>query len=513
MLILGGWLGLQGPSEADSSFADPVRELPRAAAAEDNDTSRPLRAALGSIQSIDPHRTNDRSTLTLLGNLYETLVSANADGEIGPGLAISWERESPKRWVFRLRSDSRFSNGNKVTAADVAASFERVGRIENSPSIYVLTGIEEIAADGDFRVSITTKRPHPLLIRELEGLAILPRDAPSILDVPLGSGPYQLVKFGKDDREPWVLKARPEHWRWQGKEPSVSTLELWAFKSGKNRFRALMSGQVDLCAGIGHSKIEAVERRDDLWIFSRLGIAVFSLELNLSHPPLDDLRVREAVDLALDREHLVREMLHGYARPAGQIVSPQSGSFHPKLKPSSLDVEGARQRVEAVSAERGGPIVLKMTTNAETSVVRWLVDSWKKVGFEVELTVMPWADMLGKIQAGEPSMYLMGWADSGLDAVALFKNRLHSFDSEAKLGGNNFLRYSDPEIDILIRKAADELEGEARVKAIREIAERFAADKVMLPLYWVMDLYGGTRAVEWEPRIDGEILGWEVGAY
>ncbi len=435
----------------------------------------------------------------MLGNVYETLVTFDAEMRLQPSLVERWENPDDLVWRFRLRSGVRFHDGRTLTSEDVVASFARAQSHPESKS--ALVAIAEVRALDELDFEIHTETPYPILLNKLAFFFIVPRDAPAVIRHPLGTGPYRFVAYEADRVR---LEAFDEHWRGP---PPESDVELCFVSDSGDRLRRLLAGDIDLAGELAPEHAAALEVEDGFRVESRSGLAVAYLQMKPAVAPFSDPRVRQAFDLALDRERLVAEMLLGQGRPVGQMVSPNIFGFAPDLAPADHDLAEARRLLAAAGFGDGLDVVLEARDGRDMVPVR---DQLAAAGIRVETVSRPWSEMYGRLQSGAVDFYLGTWVSSAGDASDLLDQKVHSRDPERGYGTSNSNNYSHPEIDRLIEASGRLLDMTQRRQLLQQALRAVAEDRAFLPLYTPYVLYGVRQGIEWMPRQDEQINAFEV---
>ncbi len=285
----------------------------------------PLRIGLHAAPvSLDPHLQGEAAALSILSNIYDTLTTFDAEMRLQPGLAIRWSNPEDRLWRLALRQGVRFHDGSAFDAEDVVFSLERARSLPDSRAAGFLVEVASVRAVGSYGVEIVTHRPYPLLPHKLALVFMVPAGSPAVIELPVGTGPYRLVRH--DPGRKVTLQAIPsgavEGWR---AAPSVERVEIWNLSDPQERVAALLAGEVewinDVPPVVFHRLTE--EGEPGVRTAARTGLRLIYLQVRPDRPPFDDPRVRRAVHLAVDREALVRQVVAGQARPLGQMAGPE----------------------------------------------------------------------------------------------------------------------------------------------------------------------------------------------
>lgn len=469
-------------------------------------SSRPLRAVIDEdLPTLDPHH-----HLTIVGglvlrNIFEPLVDLGREGELVPRLAKSWETADSQSWQFFLREDVFFHDGTALTTADVVFSLER-GRDDPRSEIGgFLAGVESISHDPQAgRIDIETTRPDPYFLESLASVLVVSENVPEVIRQPIGTGPYRFGSYEQGNK--LTLESFPEYWRGSPREPSVEFLVIPEAEAAVQR---LERGEVDLVRGLPPHLVERVESKPELWVDSRLSQSVLFLELNPGVPPLDDPKVRKAIDLALDREALMSGVHLNHARPASQLLGPGVFGYDPDLEATRRDLEMAEHLLRQSSYGEGAELLLE-TTEAYLPQAIEIGKQLDEAGFKTRAVARPWPELYAGLESGTIGAWYGLWNFDSSDAAIFFDQVIHSPTVDGTWGSANFSGHGDPGVDLLIRAASAELDPEARRRQFQQISRRVAEIRIYVPILWPLDLYGMRRDLEWEARKDSGLLFFDM---
>lgn len=429
--------------------------------------------------SLDPHAHNDSVTGTVLAAVYDGLVALSPGEPVQPRLADRWTTPDDLTWRFRLREGVMFHDGTPVTLDDVVASLRRARFEPGSALASFVEPIREIEVvdSGGRELEIRTAEPFPLLLPRLAMVAVLPNGVPS--SPPVGTGAYRWVSGETDG------PVRLERWHgFWGTAPSMAAVSV-SFVEAESEIASLLeSGQLDVVASVTESfaaryaMLESWRRR------TIPAVATTILGLPVDRPPLDDPRVREAVDLALDRSQLVADAFPERAvDPAASLVPPEVFGFSPLADPPRWNLGRARRLVEQAGA-RGAPTIrLDWASNVSETAVASIAWTLAQIGLDVEPVRQPYAELYGKIEAGSTGMFVFAWNFSFGDPAGFLESMAHSRDPDRGLGLLNATGFSDPELDRWVEDASREPVSGRRLQLVRWSLARLASERPYLPLY------------------------------
>lgn len=469
-------------------------------------------AANADLLGLDPYINNDGVTNAMKGNLYEGLLVRRYDLALEPALATEWSRVAPEIWRFKLRPGVTFHDGSPFTADDVLASFARITH-DQSAFRQAMSNVREIRKLDDLEIDIVTKTPDAILDQTLPVFLVMCQrwlEANNTQHVLRGSnaatfanahangtGPFRLLR-----REPGVRTVVEPHPAWWGKPQHNLTRAVFKpIANAEARTQALILGDVDMAYPVSGQDATRVTKAGNRIITAPdlrtvfLGFDTFREEsLNLKgkgRNPFRDRRVREAFRRAIDPEVLHRDVMRGLSRPTGSMIAPGIEGYAEELdRPATLDREGAVRLLAEAGYANGFPVTLDCTNDRydnDEAICRRLASMLARIRITVKLNVMPRADYFEKASqrgGNNTSFFILGWTPTTFDGL----NALTSVMGTG--GGANFGRYSNPKIDILARKAAQEQDPARRRQLIGQALAIHKEDVGHIPLHQQMLVWG-----------------------
>ena len=352
-----------------------------------------LRIALAAEpDGLDPHHFAMTPNSTIRDHVYEELVFSDPASRTIPGLATSWERLDDLTWRFHLRATARFSDGAPFGAPDVVATLCRILNNREELAASFSPTVRRIAAvepEGEHTVLIRTVAPEPLLLSDLRGLAILPRrtmpagrrfDAATAcgggegwptgadfnaLRIP-GTGPYRVTSFTRGAAI--VLERNPQY---DGPRPHWAEVRFTPITHQGARLAALMAGDQDVIEAPGTPDIPHLRTDPRFRVTSSPTLRLLFLQLDVGRDPtpfvagrnaLRDVRVRQALSLALNRQALVDRIMDGNAVPAAQYLPNALPGTIPSLPVLPYDPARARELLREAGAEASPSHCTRPTT-------------------------------------------------------------------------------------------------------------------------------------------------------
>ncbi|MCD1146051.1 ABC transporter substrate-binding protein [Kocuria sp. LUK] len=462
------------------------------------DTEGYLEVAIaGEPDQLDPHSTSAYFSFQILENVYDTLVEPDAELEMQPALAESWEvSEDQLSWTFHLREGVTFHDGSAFTAEDVVYSYDRIID-EQLANAYRLAAVEDVVAVDEHTVRIDVSQPTPALLAAIggyKGMAIVERGNVESGDVqldPVGTGPFEVV--GNAASTAVTLRANEDYW---GEGPHVPGVVYRFISEGTTALADLTAGEVHWTDSIPPQRVESLRRNPDVEVASVPSTDYWYLTMNQARPPFDSRDARRAVAQALDREALAQVTWYGSAT-VNQTAVPETSVWYHEYAPFEQDLDRARELAE--SSGLAGRTVGLMVTNEYPETVtaaQVVAANLAEIGVATEIRTLDFATWLDEQARGNFDMLLLGWLGN-VDVNDYYYNQHHSE------GSNNAQGYSSPEVDRLLDAGRTETDPEARKELYDRAAERIVDDASYVYLYnpdvvqaWAPELEG------YEPRPD-----------
>jgi peptide/nickel transport system substrate-binding protein len=435
----------------------------------------------------------------IMQNVSETLTELDVRGDAGlmPRLAESWEQQEDGNWRFTLRDGVTFSDGTTLDAADVVHSIERAFDASltcESPRYFGEATVTATAVD-DLTVDIAVDPVQPILPLLMSLVTIVPSETPlEFVRDPIGTGPYTVTEWTPGQQV--VLTRRDDYW---GEAPAVETATYVARPDPAVRAAMVAAGEADIAPSI--TQVDATDPAMD---FPYLDSETVYLRLDATVAPLDDVRVRRAFNMAIDREAFIGTLVPDSALLATAMYAPTTQGWNPDVQPFAYDPEGATALLEEAAAE--GVAVdtpIRMIVRSGnfpnvTEVAEALQQMLQDVGFNVELQFYEVAEFEtyhNKPYAeGRTPVALMAMHDNsrGDPSFSMF----FKYHSEGRQSG-----ISDPAVDDLIDRASAAT-GDERNALWSELQaylhDEIAADALLF--HMVSFARVGPR-VDWQPSI------------
>lgn len=458
----------------------------------------------------NPPTVNEAFTLHVNGNILEGLVRFDSQLRLQPALAERWENPDDRSYVFHLRPGLHFSDGRPLRAEDVAASLMAAKERRWAVRDY-LHAVESARALDHLRVEVRTRFPYQILLTKLQWAFVLPADAVSRPVVPVvGTGPYRVESWtpGVELR----LAANPTY---RGGKPAFSRARIEVVPDGRERLGRLLEGRADIATEVPLDAVGELKARTDVRVVTRGGLRVLFLNLRPDRPPLSDPRVREAIDIALDRPELIRRALAGFTEPATQVVHPSVVGYNPALSLPRVDRDRARALLAAAGYASGLALRLDGPNNRYVNDVQILAEVARQlgeIGVRVEVNATDKAEFFRLIGTGASSFHLLGWSCESGEAGDVLDAAFRS-SAAGVLGSDNSLGLVDAELDRLIDRSNASSGAAERTLLLQAAVARIAKLRVALPLALQAEAVAMSRKIRWEPPLNSALLLSEVSPF
>lgn len=443
-----------------------------------------------------------------LYSVYDRLIFRDfLAGGLTPGLAESWAWESDTSLVLNLREGVTFHDGSQFTSEDVVFSFER---ILDPASDFVtargtFTNIAGVEAVGDYTVRITTKSPDPVLeqVLTMQEASIVPAEAyangaSAFNQLPVGTGPYQVASFTTADQ--LTLTANDDYW---GGQPAAANVIFRVIPETAARVTALINGEIEIAASIPPDQLATIERFDGVEVRRGVLDNIHILRYNTNNPVLSDPRLRQAMNLAIDRQLLSDALWSGAAEIPRSHQFKAFGDMYDADRPvAEFDPERARELV-AASDYDGGTVYFNAHPTWYTNgmpAAEAIVEMWRAVGINAEVRVVAGPAELFGLSSEDPLAVVNSWSNSmryADPAGGLWANWNPGGPPQASK------YWTAPEEFNRLGAEASQITDRAQRRAnylrMLDIWEEEAPGTV---LYYSVEFYGVADGVNWTPYSD-----------
>lgn len=488
-------------------------------------------ALSATASSIDPHFHNLTPNSTIGEHIYNKLVLMDENLQVKPGLATSWEvsPEDPRVWTFHLREGVTWHDGTPFSAEDVVFSYDRIPNVPNSPSSYAVytKHVEKIEIVDPLTVRFTTKAVFPLMPQYAAAAAIVSRSAVDGRGTEdfnsgvaaIGTGAYRFKEYVPGEKV--ILERNEAFW---GDKPDAKTVEFRFISNDATRVAALRAGDVDLIDAVPTVDVEGLRAAEGIDIAAAAGVRNIYLFVDQGREetpfvtdktgaailnPLMDIKVRQALSLAINRNAIVKAIMSGQAAPSSQLLPKGMTGHVDELDPPGFDPEKAK----ALLAEAGYPDGFRVTVHGpndryvnDAEVVQAVAQMWARIGVEAEVDTMPASVYFTKASKLEYTTGLLGWGTGTGEPDSPMAALLATRDKDKGRGTANRSIYSNPEFDTLLDTALSEVDLEKRAAIYQDAIRVSMGDVAIIPLHHQFNIWAMRDGLSYIPRVDERTL-------
>ena len=439
--------------------------------------------------SLDPHKTVKAGTREVMFNVFEGLMKPTPDGDLTPAIAESYEvSEDRMTYTFHLREGVQFHNGETVTAEDVVYSIQRCAAATETGIVQVeaFSVIQSIETPDDKTVAITISEPSNGFISYMT-TAVLPADYDKQDTDPVGTGPFKFVSRTAQDSV--VLEKFNEYW---GTPAQLDKVTLKIMENADSLMMSLQSGAIDLCAHLTSTQVAQLEK--DFNVAEGTMNLVQAMYLNNAVAPFDDVRVRQALCYAVDKQEIIDLAFDGYGSPIGSSMYPAFGKYFDDSLTNyyTSDVEKAK----ALLAEAGYPDGFDMTITVPSNykphmdTAEVLVQQLAQIGVNATIEPIEWESWVSDVYAGRQfQSTVVGVDASTMTARAL----LERFTSDY---GKNFINYNNAEYDALFQQTLTAYDDAEQTAIYKQMLANLTENAANVYIQDLADLVAVRKGVE-----------------
>lgn len=436
-------------------------------------------------ESLDPHLAVAAGTKEVMFNVFEGLVKPTPEGDLVPAVASSFTSDGTT-YTFTLREGVKFHNGQAVEMEDVVASIERnADDSQGEALIPALAAIERMEVEGN-QLAITLAQPDNEFLASLT-LAILPRDYGQQDTAPVGTGPFRFVSRTAQDSI--VLERFEDYW---GEPAYLDKVTFKIIENADSILMSLQSGAVDIFAHLTSTQV--AQLGEDFNIEEGTMNLVQAMYLNHAEKPFDDVRVRQALCYAIDRQQILDLAFDGYGSLIGSSMYPAFGKYFDEelTRYYTHDVEKAKALLADAGYPGGFSMAITVPSNYQPHIdtAQVIVEQLKQVGITAEIQLVEWGSWLSDVYAGRQyQATVVGVDASTMTARAL----LERFTSTA---GNNFINYNNAEYDAFFQEAITAADDAAQTAAYKQAEANLTENAANVYIQDLADLVAVRKGLE-----------------
>ncbi len=457
--------------------------------------------------SLDPHVQWDPDSYAVYRNVFDNVLTRAPDGAIAGQVASAWHQDDDTHLTLTIRDDVRFQDGSPLTPADVAFSVRRItDPAFHSPQLSQFDQITAADVTGPHTVRLTTRTAYPVLLAQLTKLSVVPeaivrRDGAGFAQHPVGSGPYSFVS-----RTPGVaveLAANPTYWRGP---PPFAHVELRAVPDESTRIADVRTGRAHVTRILSTDDADQLRTEGALQVLWAPTERVTLFELDTLDGPTKDVRVREAIAHAIDRDTIVDALLKGYARPVNEPLTPASFGYDPAIPPYGFDPARARALLKEAGVAPGTRVSFLTSPVFDQRVVQALQQMLGDVGLDARIATVDLATYL-RLRQGTPAeagdVSYFRWSCGCQDADGTLFPLFHS--------SSQWSKYRNPDVDRALAAARATLDPAARLAEYRTALLQIHADIPAVPLFQDAVMFTAAKPLRFRPTANEAFFLFDMG--
>lgn len=459
-----------------------------------------LRVALRSLtQTLNQANFAEPETYVYY-SVFDGLTIADPQNVLQPALATSWRQLSPTEWEFKIRQGVRFHNGAELTAEDVKFTYDRaISPTTGNTLAGRLSMVDSNVAVDRETFRIVTKTPSPLIPRLTSIVMILPRQAFEQMGEdafqlkPIGTGPFKVQDFRPADRV--ELANEPTSWR----KASLAGINLFPIREVAARSAALTANEVDIAEALLTDQVDPL-RRSGFRVIANLKGQGSQFLLDVFEGPTSDVRVRQAINHAVNKDSLVQNLTANiFRKQDGQVVGPNGFGYNPNLQAFPYDPALARRLLTDAGFPNGFDTTLTVSAISSTAgpvVGDAIANQLNQVGIRAQ------------VQALDNTVYLQQYLQGGRSPIFLQASTYAPvMDSDLVLqfylstrGGPGVRFLNDPTFDQILNQSRQEFDSARREALLQQAHARLRALAVLLYTFQPADVVATQSWMTWEPQ-------------
>lgn len=446
------------------------------------------------VTSFDPHVGKETPAVTVTDQIFDTLTQTDNEMNVIPGIAESWKQLTETSYQFDIRKDIKFHNGLALTAKDVKYSLDRA--IGSSYVSYIVNFIETVEIVDDYTIVVNTYEPYAPILMNLAhpssaivSMETVENDPESLKTAPVGCGPYKFVEWRQGDSV--KLEAFDDYY---GGKPATKNIIMRVIPENAQRTIALETGEIDIAYNLSVNDIERVQENSDLELMTSNTSACGYISFNTMRAPFDNVKARQAIAYAIDKQLIVDTLLYGQGTPANSVINEVVFGGVKGLEGIPYDPEMAKKLAKEAGIEDGTELMISVNDNqVRIETCQVIQGMLSEIGIDLKIEVLEFGALIEKTTQKQHDMAFFGWITSTSDADYTYYPLFHS--SMVGAPGNRSF-YNNPVVDKLIEDGRSNANYDERSVIYEEIADILADEVPSLPIYFQKMSVGFNNNVE-----------------
>jgi len=506
-----------------------------AATADDSQAKTIVIAMAAAPITLDPADHRNRESETVIRNIFDGLVTRDTRSGVHMQLAESMDWTDDTTLEILLRKDVKFHDGSPMTADDVVFTFERIIKenqidypeVHSSPRKGLIAPLESIEKTGDHSVVMHFNAPYPPAIQMLVHQQIVPKayiekvGTKGFVEQPIGTGPFKFVS-ASDGLDEVIMVKFDEYY---GGSPDIAPvgpacIDQVIFRvipEASTRVAALLANEVLIIETIPSDLVNRLNENSSVAVKTAPGTQPKWIELNVNKPPFDDVRVRQALNHALDKNLIIQEIYGGRAIALPGPLSPYNNFVNKSLQPYPYDLDMAKSLLEeagwvdsnndGIVDKDGQPLSFTIDTLEEhRNLAEAVANLFQEAGIDANVRFWEFSVVKPMLVAGDRQAYLDDWGDSAFDPVGHFEAKWHGYLEGQSYGRGNFSGYNNERVNELVIMGEKTVDTAERQKIYDEAQQLVYDEAPAIFLILPEEIQASSMHImNWEPASDGRL--------
>ncbi len=495
-----GSTGKTDPTQSDTTTADSSGTGSEAAGTSGEKTV--TYAQTKDVDSFDPRNATSTITASMMNMLYSSLVTTDADFNIICDAAESYEQIDERTYKFTLKQGIKFHDGSELTSEDVKYTLDTIREEEATYKLKSDFSFMSCEPIDEYNLYIKTDEPNVSTLLRLNYVKIIPKNyVEKVGDEefnkhPIGSGPFKFVEWNKD--ESIKLEAFDDYF---GGKPKIDEVICKVIPEASARVAALQAGEVDIIGAVSTSQIDSLKGMSDIEVVTKPTTrAVYFTMNSFSDSPVKDLKVRQAINYAIQKDAIVAGVLDGYGTAIQTLALPMFEGYDDSIKGYEYNPEKARELLKEAGYPDGFSIELEGSFSGISNgadVAQAVGAQLAEIGIKTSIVEKDSNTMMDEYAAQTTSPLTM-WSFGGP------YNNINLITKCVLGTGERYSAWSDTVFDGLKEKMDTTMDETQRLEVYKEVQQYIIDMAPVVPLYQtdLICAYNKTKIKSWSPRTD-----------
>lgn len=486
------------------------------------------------VSSADPQLNNHAGDRSLALHFWDSIIDSRDGGKLEPALASSWKAVDDKTWEFKLRNDIKWQDGTPFTADDIVFSFQRARNVPGTVASYTgaLRTVESAVAKDPQTVVVKTNTPNPMLPLDIASIYIVSKHVGESARTEdynsgramVGTGPYKFISYSPGDRT--LFERNPAYY---GPKPLWDKVIYRFINNGAARTAALLAGDVDVIDKVAVTDVDKLRKTPTVSVFTYPGLRVLLLQPSfrpgpnefiadnagkpLAQNPLQDLKVRQALSMAINRKGIAERVLQGTVTEANQWMPVNTFGYNPEVKDIAFNPEQAKKLLAEAGFAQGFQVTIHVPGDRypqAPETVQAVAQFWTRIGVKTKVEVVPWAVYSSRATKNEYAVSVIAWGNGTGEAGYGLLQTLATNDSKRGRGSNNWGRYSNEAVDKALDGATVEFDAGRREATLRQSVKLVTDDVGHIPLFHYQNIWAAKKGLKVTPLLSDRTSAMQV---